>query len=155
MASKVPETIDALVAQLRTPLPVEVSLYDGFGISDDPGDYVMVGVEAPDVPGAAFSASSDQKAGPMGSDRSRDENGSVWLAAYSWNGDIDQKAARDAVYGYMAVVETLLKATPNLGITTGPLYVAQMGDTQRLAQNQTPSGAEALLIFNVQFFARI
>jgi hypothetical protein len=154
--SRVPALIDALVSRATAELiALPVLVVDGYGVSDDPSDFLMIGIEEPSIPAAGFAGSSDQVPGPMASTRPRDENGAVWCAAYSWNGDGIQKTARDAAYSYMAAVETLLRADPNLGIATGGNFVAQMGDTQRLTQNQDSNGADALLIFNVSFFARI
>lgn len=154
--SQVPALIDALVTRATAALAaVPVDVRDGYGVTDDPSDFLMVGIEEPTIPAAGFAGSSDQVPGPFGTSRPRDENGAVWLAAYSWNGNNDQKAARDAAYSYMAAVEDILRADPNLGIASGGNFVAQMGDTQRLTQNQDSNGADALLIFNVAFFARI
>lgn len=155
-SSQVPALIDALVSQATTALAaLPVRVVDGFGISDDPSDFLMVGIEEPSIPAAGFAGSSDQVPGPFSTTRPRDENGAVWCAAYSWNGDAVQKTARDAAYSYMAAVETLLRADPSLGITADGAFWAQMGDTQRLTQNQDSNGSDALLIFNVSFFARI
>jgi len=154
--SQVPALIDALVSRATTALASTSCLViDGYGVDTDPADFLMIGIEEPTIPTAGFAGSSDQTTGPFGTTRPRDENGSVWCAAYSWNGDSIQKTARDAAYSYMAAVETLLRADPNLGIAAGGNFVAQMGDTQRLTQNQDSNGADALLIFNVSFFARI
>lgn len=153
--SRLPALIDALVSRATTALAASpVLVTDGYGVTDDPSDFLMVGIEEPTIPAASFAGSSDQSWGPQGN-RARDENGAVWCAAYSENGDGVQKTARDAAYSYMAAVETLLRADPNLGIAPGGNFVAQMGDTQRLTQNQDSNGASALLIFNVSFFARI
>lgn len=151
--SAVPALIDAVIAGARAALP-NIRVYDGAGNSDDPGDFLMVGVEDPTSHGGE-AASSSQVPGPFGTNRPRDENGILWCAAYSWNGDGDQKQARDNVYAYMAAIENLLRTTPNLGIAAGGMFVAQMGDTQRFLQGPIPQGVEAALIFNLAFFARI
>jgi len=154
--SRLPALIDALVSRATTALnALPVLVIDGYGVDDNPGDFLMIGIEEPSIAAAGFAGSSDQVYGPSSTARPRDENGAVWCAAYSWNGDGIQKTARDAAYSYMAAVETLLRADPNLGIASGGNFVAQMGDTQRLTQNQDSNGADALLIFNVSFFARI
>jgi hypothetical protein len=154
--SQIPALIDALFSRATTALAASsVLVTDGYGVTDDPADFLMIGIEEPSIPAAGFAGSSDQVPGPMSTARPRDENGAVWCAAYSWNGDGIQKTARDAAYSYMAAVETILRADPNLGIASGGNFVAQMGDTQRLTQNQDSNGSDALLIFNVIFFARI
>lgn len=154
--SVVPDVIDALVSKATTAL-AESAVYvsDGYAVTADPGDFLMIGVEEPTISTAAFSASSEQSAATMGTGRPRDEEGTVTCAAYSWNGDGVQKTARDAAYSYMAAVEGFLRTTPGLGITGYSLVVAEMGTTQRLSQNQNTDGADALLIFNVRFRARL
>lgn len=153
--SQLPGLIDALVTRATTALAAyPVLVTDGYAVTDDPSDFLMIGIEEPSIPAASFAGSSDQIWGPQGG-RKRDENGAVWCAAYSENGDGVQKTARDAAYSYMAAVETLLRADPNMGLNTGGNFVAEMGDTQRLTQDQNSNGASALLIFNVKFFARI
>lgn len=155
--SRVPALIDALLAAAHAALDSNeaVQVYDGYGVSGNSGDFLMIGVENPNSPDMAFSASSKQDVATLGTTRPRDENGSVLCAAYSWNGNANQKLARDTAYGYMAVIEAALRADPNMGIAAGGNFIAGMGDLQRLSQNQSESGADALLVFNVRFFARI
>lgn len=150
--STVPQLLDALFERATDALP-DITVLDGPGITSDPGDYLMIGVDDPNTPG--FAATSNQVPGPMASTRPRDENGSVVCIAYAWNGDGEQKAARDSAYSYMAAVEGILRDDPNLGIATGGNFVAQMGDLQELSQAPNGSGVDALLIFNISFFARI
>lgn len=153
--SQVPAVIDALVAGLTTALAGQpVRVVDGLGLSGDTGDFILVGVDDP-FTDSPVSASADQGVATMGTPRSRNENGVVTCVAYSWNGDADQKVARDTAFGYLAATETLLRDTPSLGITAVDLMVAQIGTAQRLSQGQTESGADALLVFDVIFRARI
>lgn len=154
MASVVPALIDALVAQATAAL-ADVSVYDGYGVGDDPGDFLMIGVDDPDSQVAAFSTESSQAMASFGSPHARSQAGSVTCAALSWNGNrgnVAQKSARDAAYAIQAAVESLLRADPTLGIAAPnqmPLTV-EMGD-ERLSQNQYEAGCDALLIFTVKF----
>jgi hypothetical protein len=152
--SVVPQLIDALVARTRAALP-NIEVFDGTGVSADPGDFVMIGVEDPDPASTGFSATASQTAGPLGSTKPRDQTGVLWCIAYSWTGDLDQKLARDTAYSYLAAVENLLRADPTLGIAAGGMFVAQMGDTEQLSQKPTKGGVDAALMFNISFFARI
>lgn len=154
--SVIPQLIDALVSNLTTSLSASpVLVIDGYGTDDDPADFLMIGIDDPTASGPTASASAGQKPGPMATTRPRDQEGQVWCAAYSWNGNGNQKQARDAAYTYMAAVENLLRTNPNLGIAAGGYFVAQMGADERLMQNQDQNGAEAGLIFSVKFEARI
>ena len=153
--SAIPAVIDALVSLSDTALS-EVTVYDGYGISEDPGDFLMVGVEDPDSDDAASSSEASQSAATMGTSRTRDEVGSVTCVALSWNGDADQKRARDDVFATTAAIENLLRTNPTLGLV--PTYqslVAQFGSDQRLMQSQTDASAEAAVIFTVAFRARL
>jgi len=152
--SAVPAVIDALVTKARAALP-DLSVHDGFGVTDDPGDFLMVGVEDPDLDGATFSAEAQQSWAHV-NHTARDEEGDITCAALSWTGDGDeagQKAARDAVYATTAALENVLRADPTLGVAT--VLWASFGTSQQLKQAQDQHGAIALLLFRVHFKARI
>lgn len=157
-SSVVPSLIDALISTATAALP-NVDVYDGFGVSEDPGDFLMIGVDDPDSQAAAFSSDSSQTQATAGTPRSRNQTGAITCAALSWNGNAGnagQKTARDAVYAIQAAVENALRADPTLGVAppNGQVLVLQIGD-ERLSQNQYDLGCDALLIFTVQFEARI
>lgn len=155
--SRIPALIDALVAQLPALLGANnVTVFDGYGVSNTRRDTVMVGVDNRTAANPAFSAQSTQDPATANSQRNRDQNGAVTCAFYARRGAgaNQQKAARDAVYGYLALLEGALRADPTLGIAAGGNFQAQIGD-ERLSQNQNNKGADALLVFNVRFFARL
>ena len=149
--SAVPALIDAMVSAFVTALP-GVKVYDGYGASDDPGDFLMVGVEDPDLEGFAFSADVRQD-WANANYTSRSEEGDIVCAALSWNGDGNQKAARDAVYATQAGVETALRNNPSLGLAN--VLWTSFGTQAQLSQAQSHEGAVALLIFRIFFRAQI
>lgn len=154
--SVTPFIIDALFAQATAALP-DVKVYDGFGLTDDPGpDILMIGVDDGQSSSAATSADSSQTMATAGTPRSRSQTGSINCWALSWTGNAEPKDARDAVYAIQAAVEDILRADPTLGLAqpNGQVFVIQIGD-ERLMQDQTNTGAEALLTFTVNFEARI
>lgn len=154
-SSTVYALIDALVAQARTALP-NVTVHDGFGISDDPGDFLMIGVDDPDTPNATTSASMRQEPGPLGTNRPRDETGEITCVALSWNGDADPSAARAGCKAITDGMETLVRAvggSPSLGVS-GVLWLGY-GTTVDLLQDQSEAGAQALVIFKIAFRSRI
>lgn len=158
--SVIPALIDALVTQSTSALPDRL-VVDGYGATSDYNPNVlMVGVDDPGESSSAQSSDADQEMATTGTPRSRTQTGSVTLAALSWRGDVDQKAARDAAYATQAVVENLVRADPTLGLATPGRMTCQMGN-ERLTQNQyaatddTAGGVDALLIFTVTFTARI
>lgn len=152
--SVVPALIDALVTQLTAALP-SVRVYDGYGVSDDPGDFLMVGVEDPESDNGE-AARTDEEQIAFGSTRPRQEVGAIHMAALSWNGTGDQKAARDAVYAIAAAVANALRpdVQPDvLGITG--LNTVGYGASTALEQTQDTAGAKAALRFDVAFAAFI
>ncbi len=148
--SVVPALLDALFTLSTAALP-NIVVTDGPGITSDPGDFLMVGIQDPDadVPLAAVSE-EDQMA--WGTARPRQETGSVHLCAYSWNGDGDQKAARDAVYAIAAAVANGVRPD-NLAVTG--LMKVGYGTSTTFRQGQSEIGAGALLMFSVDFMAQI
>ncbi len=151
--SAVPALIDALVANARAALPTTTGVYDGAGITAEPGnDYLMVGVDDVDGNGVSFSADSSQQ-WANANYTARDEEGAVVCAAVSWNGDGDQKAARDAVYATVATIETMLRANPSQGV--GAVLWTSFGGRVQLSQDQNEQGASAIVVFRVNFRARI
>ena len=150
--SAVPSIIDALVTAARAAL-TDVAVYDGYGVSDDPGDFLMIGVEDVDGQDQARSADSSQTWAGTGIGAPRDESGEITCAALSWNGDADQKAARDGAYAITAAVENLLRENPALGLPT--VLWTGYGSSTQLTQDQSDGGAMALVVFRIAFRARI
>lgn len=150
--SVIPALIDALVSAALAALPTTL-VFDGIGMTDDPGDFLMIGVEDPDIEGAAFSADTRQEWASVGTGAPRDEQGEITCVALSWNGNSDPKAARDGAYAIAAAVENLLRANPSLGVA-GLLWTG-FGSSSQLSQAQGSGGASALLVFRINFRARI
>lgn len=154
MASALPDVIDALVELSGAALP-SLRVFDGIGVTDDPGDFLMVGVEDPDIDGAAFSADVQQVRADMGG--GRHETGTVTCCALSWTGDstdAGQKAARDAAFATVAAVETVLRTTaPTLDVDE--VLKTEFGDRLTVSQAQDATGASCMVIFAVAYLARI
>lgn len=148
--SAIPSVIDALVAIGQSVESVVV--IDGFGTTDDPGDFLMIGVDDPDNEGSAQSADSQQN-WASNNPGSVDESGQVTCAALSWNGDSDPKAARDAAFATCGALAVAIRNNPTLGLPT--LLWARYGTQQTLTQNQDDNGAMAIVVFQVYFRARI
>jgi hypothetical protein len=132
---------------------LDANVLDGYGLTDDPGDYLMVGVEDPDSD-RATSAEGRQEWNGMGA-RSRLEEGTVTCIAMSWNGDADLSVARAAVKALTAEVEDHLRADPNLGATVPGLNWVGYGTRTELIQLQATDGACVMCVFDVAFRARI
>jgi hypothetical protein len=148
--SAVPALIDAMVATFDAALSANV--YDGYGNSDDPGDFLMVGIDDPDSDDWADAATTKQD-WANANYTARSEEGDIICAALSWNGDGNQKAARDAVYATQAAVETALRANPSLGVSS--VLWTSFGTDASYRQIQGQHGAASLLIFRIFFRAQL
>lgn len=148
--SAIPRVIDALIAQTTAALP-EVNICDGYGLGEDPGDFLMIGVDDPDSDVAANSADSQQARANVGQSGAREEEGEITCVALSWNGNADPKAARDGAFGITDALENLLRASPDLGL--GPTIWTDFGTQLEVYQQQHGDGASCLLIFRVGFHA--
>jgi hypothetical protein len=150
--SVVPALIDALFTRATEALPDTV-VYDGYGVSEDTGDYLMIGVDDPDGPDWARSANVSRDWAETGLEAGVNEEGDITCAALSWNGDAEQKAARDAVYAIAEGLAAICRPDPTLGLPT-LLWVLYAGQSS-LMQNQNEYGAVALLEFQLHFRAFI
>lgn len=163
--SAVPDVIDAIIELANNELTgnslilptlgipqVNVTTYDGFGVSGDPGNFLMVGVDDPDRDDAAVSADSTVTWASVG-DFDRDEDGEIVCAALAWNGNANQKAARDDVYAVLLALDELIKLDLTLGI--GNLLWVTPTVRSELTQTQDEAGALALVVFRIRFRARI
>lgn len=153
--SVIPDVIDALVALAKANVTT-VTVYDGVGNSDDPGDYLMIGVSDPD------GASDRDRAATSTTDwanvnyTAAAESGEVMCAALSWTGDTSQagvKAARDGVYTVIETFGTALRANPSLSLSN--VLWTRLGKTHELTQLQSQEGVLALALFSIHFEARV
>ncbi len=151
--SVVPELIDALVAAASDTLG-HVQVFDGMGVTADPGDYLMVGVDDNELRSSALAADVQQSWATMGGRvANRDEEGEITCIAYSWNGGNDQRAARVAVYDIAEQVAAFLRADATLGVAS--VLACGFGSQLQLSQHQFDYGVDALLIFRIRFQAVI
>lgn len=146
------DVIDALYAKFDAALP-GIVVSDGFAVTQDPGSYLMVGIEDPETTGLPVAATSRQQWATLG-DRQRDDNGAVWCVAESWNGDANQKAARVALKTTLDAAASVVNADPTLGGVTGLLW-AGYGVTSNLMQAQNENGAIARMSFQIAYRTRI
>lgn len=150
--SSVPGAIDALVTTWTNALSPGVLVLDGPGTRDDAAQrIVFVGVEDPDVDGATQSVTGAQKWATTG--YTRDETFDIHCTALAWNGEGDQKAARDNAFALLQTLVDTLLSDSTFG-APGVLYAPGI-TSFGLTQNQDSQGAEAQLHFAVTFRARI
>ena len=150
--SVLPALIAALYAQASSSLPNTLVLL-GPGITDDPGDYLMVGCSDPDADGEFEIAELEQEQMAFGATRPRQESGAIFMVARSRNGDSDLQAAIDAAQATQEALATVLRTTNDLGVT-GVMHLgnASRGGPMGLLDNY---GAQATLRYVITFTASI
>lgn len=151
--SVLPDLIDALVSAATDALP-EIRVSDGVGVTDDPSDYLMIGVDDPfaDSPEAASSA---QDWVHVGTGAQRSETGEIQCAALSWSGDTDPKVVRDRAFATCGAVANLLRPPADSSLGVDGLLWCSFGTTQRYEPSQGDDGCYALVMFSIYFSAQI
>lgn len=151
--SVVPMLIDAMVSLYTDELP-NIRVSDGTGVTDDPGDYLMVGVEDP-FNDAESAATTESDWAGVGVSAPRSETGTVTCAALCWSGDTNAKVVRDRVYDAVNAVAALHRDPYDVSLGVPQLLWTSFGTRTRLEQNQGDEGCYALLAFSVYFQAQI
>lgn len=146
-----PTVYAALVAVADAALSVRV--VDGYDVSEDPGDVVMIGVPNITDVNAIAAGSFSQAVATMGTPRTREETGSINGVVLAWNGDGDSSAARLAAFAILADLEDALRTDPSLGLTAFTRTVAQL-ETGAIAEDKQ-DGATCAISFTVIYAARI
>lgn len=153
--SAVPLVIDALVAKAQA-IP-DVTASDGLNVDQNYGSYLMIGVEDPDSTDMQFSAETSEDFASTGAGaHSRDEEGDIVCAAWAWNGlhgSEGSKAARDAAYAILDALALAIREDISLGVPQ--LLWASPRTSTRLSQLQSSEGSGALLVFRINFHARL
>ncbi len=148
--SVVPALIDAVFTAATTALVGVATVTDGFAVDSDPGNFLMIGIDDPESSNPGASAQSAQDWQSTGQSGARSEIGDVSCVAVGWNGEYNQKTARDAAYGIAETVAAILRATPALGIPS--LLWTSYGTNTQLFQDQN-DGAIARVVFTIHFRA--
>jgi hypothetical protein len=154
--SMIPSVIDALISCLQGQ---SFTVIDGPGNTDDNiRSALFVGLNNPDSPDVIGAAVSDEQWAWLGHDV-RDETAQIHCLAEAWNGDADQKAARDTVFGTLTTVTTMIQNNPQLcpdNDTSKPgtvMWVQSIGSLS-FDQTQDANGAYARLGFDITLRGR-
>lgn len=149
--SAIPAIIDALITTLDAALP-GVEVIDGMGATDTGAQRLLfVGLSDPDADRPAEAAASDQAWAWLGH-MQRDETATVHLVAVAWNGDGDQKRARDEAFGIVDAVAAAITTDPTLG---GVVVQVRAVEGLSLTQAQTDAGALAYVPVSLSCRARL
>ena len=145
------DLIDAMVADFaELPALADVAVTDGPPRVNDPGAYLFVGIDNPDDDNGV--GASGTQSWPLATNSAREDTGEIWMAAYADNGDGDMKAARDACTSVVEAIQDRVRANLTLGVPR--LLWLQFGDYSYRPM-QTDNGAAAVLLFRINFSARI
>jgi hypothetical protein len=156
MATSALPAVFAALRDLASAALPGLQVHYGVGVTDDPGDFLMIGVTDPDIERAAQSATLRQQRATMAGDRF--EMGSINCCALSWNGDSSDAgalAALEAVAETVAAVETILRDTaPTLNLDA-VLKTDFAPDDAEFLIAQSEVGASCMAIFSVAYQAQI
>lgn len=147
-----PVVYAALLSTAGTAFGATLRVVDGFDISDDPGDVMLLGVPSITDVNAITAGSFTQDPATLGTTRPRDETGTINGVVFAWNGDGNAATARSTAFGYLATLNAALRATPKLGTSLAYL-VAQLSAGDVLEDKQ--DGANCAVSFTVAYKARI
>lgn len=114
--SAFPAVVDALITLAPGVVPGGVSVADGIPDSDDPADFLAVGLPSLSEQGSMFSGESQQKWADVGG-HSRDEEGLVNCVAAARSTNETAKDARDRAFAIVEAVAGLCRANPTLGVS--------------------------------------
>lgn len=145
MGSRVPEIIETLVALAAAdPDLAGVAVADGPQVTETSArDWLIVGYDGD--PNGDFQAAQTVGGWSDLSTRSREEQFQITVAAVAQRGDTDVKAARKRAYEIGERVEAWLRAAPHLGLSSVEAGI----EATQLTQDQTPNGAQAVLLLTV------
>jgi hypothetical protein len=167
LTSLVPAVTDYLVAAaIASPLlggypTAKVSVFDGPQVpaaTQGLERVLWIGADPAALGDAA--AEAEQSFPVMDHARTRDEDGSIVIAAQHWNGSTDNKVHRDGVAAIIGGVELLLRGLPQDGApgdTTmgGLVFWSEVTGPYAWRPRQVASGALCLVTCFVTYHARL
>lgn len=150
-----PQVVAAVLSTAEDALAGSARVVRGLDLSADPGDVVLIGVsdisEAEgDAPATVGSFSQEMQT--FGGNRV--ETGFINGLAQAWDGNSDQEETFDTAFGYLALIEAAVRATPALGVTGVDYLVAEMS-TGDVTEFQDDQGSGIALAFTIAYQARI
>lgn len=164
--ASLPAVLDALVTLARASAGHRdpearlsgVPVFDGpqYGITADrAGTWLAIGWSGePDAPEDA--GDGEQTIATIGNaDRTRDDGGEIRCRAVSQSGDrAAMKAARDAAFAEMALLETICRTNPTLGLDPSWMRRATVSGRYSIRQEYA-AGPVCTLDFLIEYKARI
>lgn len=153
--SVAPDLIEAIVAYAKDALP-HIVVSDGFAVTSDNSETLMIGVDDPNVDGAQFSVEGERDFVNGGLDGIIAETGEIVCAATAWIGDDDPLTPRRRVYDIADKIAELCAirgaTDPAFGVEKALWTVA--GRRHQLLQMAGDGGCAAILIFRIYYEGR-
>lgn len=146
-----PTVYAAVLSTAATALTGTLRVVDGFDLSSEAGDVMLIGVPSLADEESIAAGSFNQDSASFGkAPGTRKETGSINGFVLAQNGQGDQSAARTTAFSYVDALADALRADPTLGVTTFSL-VAQLtsGD---VTEDQV-DGATCAVSFTVTYTA--
>lgn len=150
VSSVIPALLDALVALCRAEFS-DVTVTDGPTVLANQGDYLMIGVDDMSLSKPASSADSTQEWAHATSS-GRDETGGITCCLAAWQGDDDLASARRRLFNDLDRLGAVLNGRPPCDIPG--LWRTNVTGLD-LSQDQTEDGCLAMLVFRIEFSARL
>lgn len=146
--SRIPVTVEALVALVGTAVGSAVKVYDGKWVTVPDGDYITVGW-TPDQEGSTGQQTWDS----LGN-RARDEVMDIPCYIDSYSGSTDTAARRNAAFGLLALIEPALRGDPTLGGVLPQPGWAEVGQYNERIE-ETEAGLAVGVVFHINARARL
>jgi hypothetical protein len=151
MASAAFPSVIAAIVSVATAAVAPVRVSRGRDTSNDPGDVVQVGIQ--DLEADVDSAGSFQQT-MQTFGGAREEVGEVNCLIVAWNGQGDADASCDTAFGYLASIESAVRAAPALGLTAFDYVVAELS-AGVVSESQNNAGATTAVTFVITYKIRI
>lgn len=147
-----PEVHAAIVATAKTALNNIIRVVDGYDVSEDPDDVMMIGVPSLTDTTTISAGSFTQETLSYGAAGARREEGTINGCVLASNGDGEQAIARANAFDYVNQLGAALRADCTMGVTAFSLD-AQVRNGEVLEDQQ--DGAMTGISFTVAYTAII
>lgn len=145
------DLIPAAVAAAKTLVPKDVQVFNGYGVTNDPSDFVQIGVMDPFSTSAAVAIETGHEFA-YANTTTADETGHINCVAFTRNGDGNPDLAWARLQQVLDPIALHLRSNYTLGVD-GVMWV-RFSLTQA-DHDQDDAGAWAIASFRLNFRARI
>lgn len=147
-----PWVFKALLSAAEVALSDDLRVVDGYDISDDPGDVLMLGVPNLSDTSSISAGQFNQEQIGHGAAGNIRETGTINGIVMAWTGDVDANAARTACFGYLDSLSAAIRADRHLGVSDFDLVVGTALTSGDVAEDKV-DGATCAVSFTVNYTA--